>query len=120
MHIQWETQYQDIDLHVVDPSGAEFFFEHKTIPGRPGALSVDSQFGPGNEVWSNPSASPGDYRIYANLYNTHGVSDTPTVTGSVIHRDGATALPPTPLPPNRQKILMATLTVGTDGRVSLH
>ena len=63
VHIQWATQYQDIDLHVVDPSGAEFFFERKTIPGRPGALSVDSQLGPGNEVWSNPSASPGDYRI---------------------------------------------------------
>ena len=119
VHIQWATQYQDIDLHVVDPSGAEFFFERKTIPGRPGALSVDSQLGPGNEVWSNPSASPGDYRIYANLFNRHGVNDTPTVTGSVIHRDGSTALPPTPLPSNRQKFLIATATVGADGRVSL-
>ena len=120
VHVQWDTKYQDVDLHVVDPTGTEFSYEHKTYPGRPGALSVDSQFGPGNEVWSNPSASPGDYRIYANLYNTHGVNDTPTVTGSVIHRDGSTALPPKQLSAVRQKTLMATVTVGADGRVSIH
>ena len=120
VHVQWDTKYQDVDLHVVDPSGAEFSYERKTYPGRPGALSVDSQFGPGNEVWSNSSASPGDYRIYANLYNTHGVNDTPTVTGSVIHRDGSTALPPIQLSAVRQKTLMATVTVGADGRVSIH
>lgn len=120
VHVQWDTKYQDVDLHVVDPSGAEFSYERKTHPGRPGALSVDSQFGPGNEVWSNSSASPGDYRIYANLYNTHGVNDTPTVTGSVIHRDGSTALPPMQLSAVRQKTLMATVTVSADGRVSIH
>jgi uncharacterized protein YfaP (DUF2135 family) len=120
VHIQWGTKYQDVDLHVVDPNAAEFSYEHKTYPGRPGALSVDSQFGPGNEVWSNPSASPGDYRIYANLYNTHGVTDTPTVTGSVIHRDGSTALPSMQLTALRQKTLMATVTVSADGRVSIH
>lgn len=120
VHVQWDTKYQDVDLHVVDPTGTEFSYEHKTYPDRSGALSVDSQFGPGNEVWSNPSASPGDYRIYANLYNTHGVNDTPTVTGSVIHRDGSTAIPPMQLSAVRKKTLMATVTVGADGRVSIH
>lgn len=120
VHVQWDSKYQDVDLHVVDPTGTEFSYEHKTYPGRPGTLSVDSQFGPGNEVWSNPSASPGDYRIYANLYNTHGVNDTPTVTGSVIHRDGSTALPPMQLSSIRQKTLMSTVTVSADGRVSIH
>lgn len=119
VHIQWDTKYQDVDLHVVDPSGTEYSYEHRAYPGRPGVLSVDSQFGPGNEVWSSPSASPGSYRVYANLYNTHGVNDTPTVTGSVIHRDGSTALPPTPLPLRQQKYLVATVTVGADGRVSI-
>lgn len=119
VHIQWGTKFQDIDLHVVDPSGTEFSYEHKTYPGRSGALSVDSQLGPGNEVWSNSSAAPGEYRIYANLYNTHGVSDTPTVIGSVIHRDGSTALPPTQLPGLRQKNLVATVTVSAGGQVSV-
>lgn len=119
VHIQWDTKYQDVDLHVVDPSGTEFSYEHKTHPGNPGELSVDSQFGPGNEVWSNPSAAVGDYRVFAELYNLHGVNDTPTVTGSVIHRDGSSALPPTRLSVKQQKYLVATVTVGADGRVSI-
>ena len=72
---------------------------------------MDSQYGPGNEVWSSPSAAPGVYRIYANLYNTHGVNDTPTVTESVIHRGGSTALPSTRLTAIRQEALMATVSV---------
>jgi hypothetical protein len=120
VHIQWDTKYQDVDLHVIDPSGAEFYYEHPTRPGRSGELSVDSQFGPGNEVWSTPNASPGEYRIYANLYNPRDVNDTPTIIGSVIHRDGSTALPPIQLATKQQKTLMATVTVSADGRVSIH
>ena len=119
VHIQWDTKYQDVDLHVVDPSGTQFSYEHKTYPGNPGELSVDSQFGPGNEVWSNPSAAVGNYRVFAELYNLHGVEGTPTVTGSVIHRDGSSALPPARLQVKQQKYLVATITVGADGRVSI-
>lgn len=119
VHIEWVTKFQDIDLHVIDPSGAEFSFERRSYPGNPGALSVDSQFGPGNEVWSSPAAAPGEYRIYANLYNLHGVNGTPTVTGSVIHRDGSTALPATRLTSKQQKVLVATVTVAADGGVSV-
>ncbi|MCF8210302.1 MAG: hypothetical protein K9K38_13030, partial [Rhodoferax sp.] len=119
VHLQWDTQYQDVDLRVVDPTGTEFWYEHKAYPGKPGELSVDSQFGPGNEVWSNPSAAVGDYRVFAELYNQHGVNDTPTVTGKVIHRDGSSALPPARLSVKRQKYLVATVTVGADGRVSV-
>ncbi len=120
VHIQWDIKFQDVDLHVIDPMGTEFSYEHRTYPGRPGALSVDSQFGPGNEVWSNPSAMVGEYRVYANLYNHRGVNETPTVTGSVIHRGGSTALPPIRLSARQQKFLMAKVTVGSDGRVSIH
>ncbi len=119
VHIQWDTKYQDVDLHVVDPSGTKFSYEHKSYPGRAGELSVDSQFGPGNEVWSNPSAAIGDYRVFAELYNLHGVNDTPTVTGNVIHRDGSSSLPPARLLRKQQKYLVATVTVGADGRVSI-
>ncbi|MFZ4625321.1 MAG: YfaP family protein [Rhodoferax sp.] len=119
VHIQWDTKYQDVDLHVVDPGGTEFWYEHKSYPGQPGELSVDSQYGPGNEVWRNPSAAAGDYRVYATLYNLHGVNDTPVVTGSVIHRDGATALPATRLLAKQEKYLVATVTVGAQGRVTI-
>lgn len=119
VHIQWDTKFQDVDLHVIDPAGAEYSYEHKTIPGRSGMLSVDSQFGPGNEVWSIASASPGEYRIYVILFNTHGVNGTPTITGSVIHRDGSSALPSTQLPTKGLKSLLATVTVSADGRISI-
>lgn len=119
VHIQWATNRQDIDLHVIDPSGAEFYYERKTIPGRPGALSVDSIYGPGNEVWSASNATAGNYRIYAKLFNPRDVNDTPTITGSIIHRDGTTALPPAQLPTKGVKYLMATVVVGVDGRVSI-
>lgn len=119
VHIQWGTKFQDVDLHVIDPAGAEFSYEHKTQPGRPGMLSVDSQFGPGNEVWSIASAPPGEYRIYVILFNTHGVNDTPTVTGSVIHRDGSSALPSKQLPTKGLKSLLATVTVSSNGRISI-
>ncbi|MBV5299008.1 MAG: hypothetical protein JZU64_12965 [Rhodoferax sp.] len=119
VHIQWDTQYQDVDLHVVDPGGTEFWYENKTYPGQPGELSVDSQYGPGNEVWRNPSAAAGDYRVYATLYNLHGVNDTPVVTGSVIHRDGATALPATRLSVKQEKYLVATVSVGAQGQVTI-
>lgn len=120
VHIQWDTKFQDVDLHVVDPSGAEYYYERRTHPGRPGELSVDSQFGPGNEVWSISSAPPGDYRIYAILFTPRDVNAAPIVTGSVIHRDGSTTLPPTQLPTKGLKSLIATATVGADGRVSIH
>jgi uncharacterized protein YfaP (DUF2135 family) len=119
VHIQWGTKLQDVDLHVVDPTGTEYYYKHKSYPGRTGTLSVDSQFGPGNEVWSSPSASPGDYQVYANLYETHGINEIPTITGSVIHRDGSTVLPPTQLAAKQKKYLVATVRVGSDGRVSL-
>ena len=119
VHIQWDTKFQDVDLHVVDPAGTEFSYEHRTYPNQPGSLSVDSQYGPGNEVWSIADAPPGEYRIYANLYNPRDVNETPTVTANVIHRDGATALPPLQLRLKQVNSLIATVKVGADGRVSI-
>jgi len=119
VHLQWDTKYQDVDLHVVDPGGTEFWYEHKTHPGSSGELSVDSQFGPGNEVWRTPSAAAGNYQVFAKLYDLHGVNDTPTVTGSVIHRDGSIALHPVRLSVKQQRYLLATVNVGIDGRVSI-
>ncbi|AFL74009.1 hypothetical protein [Thiocystis violascens] len=35
LYVRWDT-FDDVDLHVVDPSGTEFWWnEHKTLPGRP-------------------------------------------------------------------------------------
>lgn len=119
VHIMWDTQNQDVDLHVVNPSGAEFYYERRTQAGHPGILSVDSQRGPGNEVWELHNAPPGDYRVYANLYALHGENRTPTVTSAVIHRDGSTRLPNVQLTQIGRKMPIATITVKPDGSVSV-
>ena len=46
LYVRWDT-LDDVDLHLTDPSGAEFWWDkHKTIPGRPGELSEDNVIGP--------------------------------------------------------------------------
>jgi len=119
IYIRWNTKKQDVDLHVIDPSGAEFYFKRKTIPGRPGELSEDSEVGPGNELWEILSAPPGEYRVYAQLYNQHGNLDVPTVRGRAIYRDGSAALSQVRLTEVRKKVQMATIVVRADGSVQV-
>ncbi len=119
VYIRWGTEKQDIDLHVIDPSGAEFYYSKKTIPGRPGELSVDSQRGPGNEVWEIRDAPPGKYRVYANLFEPHKNNAIPTIKGKVFYRDGSSPLSEVSLTQVKEKKLMATIVVKPDGNVQV-
>ncbi|MDX8377573.1 MAG: hypothetical protein R8L53_06075 [Mariprofundales bacterium] len=116
-YISWNTK-DDVDMHIIDPSGAEFSFSHKTISGRPGNLSVDNTSGPGNEVWEIRGAHPGKYKIYAKWYNKKGNS-APTIKGRVIHRDDGYDMPTKRLSRVGRKVLMATVSVAADGAVSV-
>jgi cell division protein FtsB len=116
--MKWTTDRQDVDLHVVDPTGAEFYFQRRTNPGRPGELTEDDLAGPGNEIWSVPEAPPGEYRIYYNLYSRSGNPGNPEVTGRVFFRDGSRELRTTRLTQERVKVLVATVVVGADGGVA--
>ena len=86
--IQWATERHDVDLHVIDPAGEEFYYERKTIPGRPGELSADTTKGPGVEIWEVPDAPVGKFRVLYNLYSLHGNERAAIVKGGVYHRDG--------------------------------
>ena len=119
VYVRWETQNQDVDLHVIDPSGAEFYYEQQVIPGRPGELAEDSQHGPGNEVWEVTQAPPGEYQIYLKLYDQHGNPEYPTVRGKIFHRDGSFDLPSVTLTRVGSKEYMTTVVVSGDGSVSL-
>ncbi len=117
--IKWKTTKQDIDLHVIDPSGAEFSFDKKTIPGRPGELSEDDLSGPGNEIWEIRNAPPGNYRIYYNLYDRHGNSENPVIQGRVFFREGSKELPGVRLTAVKVKKAVVTITVKADGDVEI-
>lgn len=117
LYIRWNTR-DDVDLHVIDPSGAKFSFQRKTIPGRPGELSEDATVGPANEVWEIRDAPPGEYRVEVELYSSNG-GDNPTVDGRVFHRDGSEAFRQIRLTQERQPLSLARITVAADGAVSV-
>jgi hypothetical protein len=126
--IQWQTDAQDVDMHVVDPSGAHFNFGRSTVDGRRGELSEDQTGGPGIEVWQIEEADPGEYRVYVKLYSRHGNPANPSVRGRVYFRDGRGDLRDMVLRVEDQDVevsgllmeqLMATIMVGADGSVSI-
>ncbi len=125
---QWQTDAQDVDMHVVDPSGAHFYFGRRTVDGRRGELSEDQTDGPGIEVWQIEEADPGEYRVYVKLYSRAGNPANPSVRGRVYFRDGRGELRDMVLRVEDQDVetsglameqLMATITVGADGSVSI-
>ena len=119
--IQWPTQRHDVDLHVIDAAGREFYFSQKTIPGRPGELQWDTTAGPGVEIWEVPEAPPGEYRILYNLYAPNGNSSPALVKGGISFRDGHHRFSERHLTrvgrPNA--MLVAVVTVNDDGTVDV-
>ena len=120
--IQWSTTDHDVDLHVIDTAGEEFYFRNKTISGRPGELSADTTKGPGVEIWEVPVAPSGEYRVLYNFYGRNGNADEdPTVTGGVYHRDGNDRLKNRDLTETGRDnaVTAAVVTVKDDGSVEI-
>jgi len=120
--MKWETFNHDVDLHVVDTQGNEFYFEKNNrhrehFVNSNAELSVDTIRGPGIEIWENPQAKPGVYQIYAHLYSRHGNLDNPLVRTTVYYRDGSKPLRELSLTQEFQKELIATVEVNRDGEV---
>ena len=119
--IQWPTDRHDIDLHVIDAAGSEFFYGAKAVPGRPGELSMDTMQGPGVEVWEVSEAPPGEYQVLYNFFDANGNPDAAIVMGSVYHRNGRYRLGERSLTntgrANAQ--LVAIVTVNEDGTVEV-
>ena len=126
--ISWDTKGADVDLHVTDPSGREYYFPpaNREYPGSPAKLEVDSTSGPGNEVWIHPAATPGAYRVEC-VYFPPEVNGTVKsfgpveIRGVAVHRDGRTDLPTIRIaqPDNQNKVLMAKLEVSATGEVTI-
>jgi tetratricopeptide (TPR) repeat protein len=66
--IAWETDANDVDLHVVDPKGEECFYSHKkTATGL--ELYQDITQGLGPEVIRTARAVPGTYHVGVNYFS---------------------------------------------------
>jgi len=78
----WDADNTDIDLHVVEPSGEEVYYEHNlsTIGG---AVSNDLTDGYGPEEYMVRKAVHGMYTIKANYYGSRSVKLTGGVTVQV-------------------------------------
>jgi hypothetical protein len=116
--ISWGTPDDDVDLHVVDPNGNEYYFAERSFPGSGAAFEEDTLRGPGNEIWQSLAAQPGTYEIYVNMYAKVS-PETAYVRGFLLHQNGREELPQTPLTGAGQKPLVATFTVDTEGNVTV-
>ena len=119
--IQWPTPKHDVDLHIIDAAGREFYFGAKTIPGRPGELRWDTQYGPGVEIWEVSGAPPGGYRILYNLFDPLGNTSPPVVKGGISFRDGHHRFRDRRLTRvgRSNAMLVAVVTVTDDGSVDI-
>ena len=119
--IQWPTRQHDVDLHIIDAAGAEFFYSEPRQPTRPGELSADTTTGPGVEIWEVTEAPPGEYRVLYNLYAHNDNPEDAIVKGGAYHRDGHDAFRERRLAREGRDnaLLVAIITVGDDGNVEI-
>jgi len=120
--LKWDTNKQDIDLHVIDPDNNEFQFEKHNrershFSSVDAEISVDQKVGPGVEVWEYYKAKQGTYKIYANLYDRHGNSSNPKVNAAVYYRDGVNKLEVKTLTKKGRKVLLVIIKVNEAGEV---
>ena len=114
--ISWQGE-DDVDLHIVDPRGNEYFYSARSHPGSAARFEEDTTRGPGNEVWLHPQVTPGEYRIYYNLFAQRG--GAVTVRGSVVHAVDRDELPARTLSQQGDKPLVATVVVDADANVEV-
>jgi len=88
------TGPQDLDLHVIEPSGERIYYSNSTSATN-GQLDVDSNAGCGSEspspteniFWPEGSAPRGTYEFWADLWSNCSGTDTPAYTLRVFEGD---------------------------------
>ena len=114
--ISWSTG-DDVDLHVIDPAGREFYYEKKFHSGSRAKLEEDNTRGPGNEIWLHPAAEPGRYKVYFKYYG--GSGNSVPVRGAVLTPRGRTELPRATLRRVGEKPWIATIEVDSEGNADV-
>lgn len=114
--MSWGTS-DDIDLHVIDPAGREFFYQRRSFAGSRAKLEEDNTRGPGNEIWLHPAAEAGTYRVYYHYFS--GGSGSVRVRGAVLTPAGRTPLPMTRLRQQGDRPQVATISVDSEGNARI-
>ena len=114
--ISWNTE-DDVDLHIIDPRGREYYYAARSFSGSAAKLEEDNTTGPGNEVWLHPEATPGDYRILYKLFSKRGSGVS--VRGSMLTPEGKTPFPDRFLSREGDKVNIVTVRVDDDGYASI-
>jgi len=123
--MKWQTNKQDVDLHVIDPNNNEFFYKKHNrnrshFPNANAELSVDTIKGPGIEIWENPYIKQGIYKVYAKLYARKGNTKNPVVKTTIYYRDGSKKLANITLNETSNKKLIAEIEVNADGDILVY
>lgn len=113
----WETIGDDVDLHVTDPLGTEFYYQNPTYAGRPGVLSKDNTVGPGFEVWQINTATTGEYRVEAKFFKQVG-RHTPRLSTWFYYRNGTRQFQNITLTREGEKRLITTFQFNEDGSIT--
>ena len=113
--MSWSTS-DDIDLHVIDPAGREFFYADGAHSGSRAKLEEDNTRGPGNEIWLHPAAEPGTYRVYYKYFGRRSDGGV-RVRGAVLTPDGRSSFPARRLRREGEKPLIATIEVDAEGNM---
>ena len=117
--IKWESsKEQDVDLHIIDPRGREYYY-NKLTHGGSAFFAVDSKgVKKGAEVWVDKELKPGKYKIY---YVYYAGSSPVTIKGSVLTSSFTTDLKPKRLTSvsTDRKIKIATIVVNENGQARL-
>ncbi len=115
--MSWST-FDDLDLHITDPAGREYYYKKKSFPGSPAELEVDSIVGPGNEIWLHPNATPGDYLVHYRFFRRRD-DKNPKVRGVVLHQEEKHEIPERELRSPGEKPHTATIRVTAEGDITV-
>jgi len=63
----WDTNFSDVDLHVIEPGGEEVYYSH-LASAKGGTLDEDIRDGYGPETYTIARASAGDYKVELHYY----------------------------------------------------
>ena len=93
--LEWKN-VNDLDLHVIDPSGERVFYNHRESESG-GQLDVDMNAGPNftarpveNVYWPERGAPRGAYKVEVVHFANHGARDPTTFTVRVINKGQST------------------------------